>query len=319
MAITAHVYQIYIAADADEVWTAITDSDWTERYFHSTRFVEPPVAGRPYRTVVTGRGDAVEGMIEELTPPTAGAPGRLVQTWRVLYDAAMAAEPPSRVEWSVEQVGEGLTRVRLVHGDLAGSPLTWANVKDGWVWVLDAMKTLLESGRSLPAATDEPASAPTGPSDGDWHRRQGVEANNSVWDLLADPDRSPAQDEELLRRAYTAAYHWERATGARPENEVRATYMISRALVATGQPTRALVSADRCVALCQEHGIADFDLAYALEARSRALAGLGRAQEAAEAATAARAVPVADDEDRAVVEKDFADLPHYEATSSGLA
>ena len=30
-------------------------------------------------------------------------------TWRVLYDAAMAAEPPSRVEWRVEPAGEGLT------------------------------------------------------------------------------------------------------------------------------------------------------------------------------------------------------------------
>jgi hypothetical protein len=130
-----------------------------------------------------------------------------------------------------------------------------------------------------------------------------------VWDLLAAADRSPAQDEELLRRAYAAAYHWERATGARPENEVRASYLISRALVATGQPERGLVSADRCVALCEQHGIADFDLAYALEARSRALGGLGRPSEAAGAAAAARAVPIADDEDRALVEKDFADLP----------
>ena len=46
---------------------------------------------------------------------------------------------------------DGLTRVRLVHGDLAYSPLTWAHVKDGWVWVIDALKTLLETGRPLPS------------------------------------------------------------------------------------------------------------------------------------------------------------------------
>ena len=34
---TAHVYQIFIAATPDQVWTAITDSEWTRRYFHSTR------------------------------------------------------------------------------------------------------------------------------------------------------------------------------------------------------------------------------------------------------------------------------------------
>jgi hypothetical protein len=69
----------------------------------------------------------------------------------VLYDAALAAEAPGRVEWTVERVGERLTRVRLVHGDLASSPLTWAHVEDGWVWVIDALKTLLETGRTLPA------------------------------------------------------------------------------------------------------------------------------------------------------------------------
>ncbi len=56
-----------------------------------------------------------------------------MQTWRVLYDVALAEEPPGRVEWSVEGAGPGFTRVRLVHGDLAASPLTWAHVRDGWV------------------------------------------------------------------------------------------------------------------------------------------------------------------------------------------
>ena len=148
---TAHVYQIYIAATPEEVWRAITDSDWTRKYFHHTSFVEPPVAGVAYRTVSMDGRDAVEGTIEEMTPPTPGRPGRFVQTWHVLYDAALAAEPPGRVEWTIEGVGEGLTRVRLVHGDLAHSPLTWAHVKDGWVWIIDALKTLLETGRPLPS------------------------------------------------------------------------------------------------------------------------------------------------------------------------
>ena len=46
-------------------------------------------------------------MIEEMTPPAEGRPGRFVQTWHVLYDAAMAAEPPGRVEWTVEQAARG--------------------------------------------------------------------------------------------------------------------------------------------------------------------------------------------------------------------
>lgn len=309
MAITAHVYQIYIAAEPHQVWTAITDSDWTERYFHSTRYAAPLAVGEAYRSVVVPAGrDAVDGVVEELTPPMDGSPGRFVLTWHVLYDAALAAEPPGRVEWTVEGVGDGLTRVRLVHGDLAQSPLTWASVQDGWVWILDGLKTLLETGRPLPAVGDGATEAPA-PGDGDWHRRQGVEANNSVWDLLDRPERTPAEDEEMLRRAYAAAYHWERATGAEPANEIRASYLVSRVLAATGQGERGLLTADRCVSLCEEHGVADFDLAYALEARARALVAVGRAADAAAAADAARAVPVGDAEDREIVERDLADLP----------
>ena len=307
MTVTAHVYQIYINADADLVWAGITESEWKKKYFHGTSYVEGPVAGARFRTITSDGRDAIDGVIEEMSPPAPGQPGRFVQTWHVLYNAAMAEEPPSRVEWTIEQVGERLTRVRLVHGDLAGSPLTWAGVKDGWVWVLDALKTVLETGRTLPGVDDGYDSPAPTPADGDWHRRQAVQANNAAHPLL-DAARDAARDEELLRLAYAAAYHWERATGRSPANDARAAYMISRALTATDQPARGLVSADRCLALCVEHELADFDLAYAHEARARALHALGRADEAAAAWRSARSVEVADPEDRAIVEADFATL-----------
>ena len=34
-----------------------------------------------------------------------------------------------------------------MHSGLEESPLTWENVKDGWVWILNGMKTLLETGK----------------------------------------------------------------------------------------------------------------------------------------------------------------------------
>lgn len=305
MSITAHVYQIHIAADAATVWAALTQSEWTRKYFHGTSYAEGPVAGARFRTVTADGRDAIDGTVEDLTPPADGRPGRFVHTWHILYDAALAAEAPGRVEWTVEQVGEGLTRVRLVHGDLAASPLTWSSVKDGWVWVLDALKTALETDRSLPSATVEPDDP--APAEGDWHRRQGVEATNAAFEMLAR-ERDAADDEELLRLAYAAAYHWERARDTGPANAVRADYLVSRSLTATGLPDRGLVSADRALASCREHGLSDFDLAYALEARARALFALGRREEAAAAWRDARAVEVADAEDRAIVTSDFAEL-----------
>ena len=157
MTITAHVYQIYIPADAAAVWAGDhrlgVDPALLPRHRPSP---SPRSPARRYRTVIRRRPrrDRRRGRGDD---PARGRPAGPVRAdlARALRRRAWPQEPPSRVEWTVEQVGDGLTRVRLVHGDLAGSPLTWASVKDGWVWVLDALKT---------RAGDRPRPAPGRPS-----------------------------------------------------------------------------------------------------------------------------------------------------------
>lgn len=298
MAITRHVYRIHIKAPIDAVWNALIDPAFTRRYFHGTAFDAPPAAGQPYRTSLPDGSGAVDGTIEALDPPH-----RLVMTWHTLYDAALADEPPSRVEWTLREVADGLTQVDLIHGDLARSPLTWANVRDGWVWILDAMKTLVETGEELPAPTvHEPR-----PDDaaGEWHRAQAIDCNNATWEMI-DAERTPDNDEEMLRRAYAAAYHWQRAARRGPENEARALYLLSKVQLLAEAADTALRYADRCLAQCTEHGLVDFDLAYAREVRARALQALGRTDDAAAEWAAAKATPIADPEDLAIVEADLA-------------
>jgi hypothetical protein len=60
------------------------------------------------------------------------------------------------------------------------------------------------------------------------------------------------------------------------------------------------------VAQCHEHDLVDFDLAYALEARARSLKLVGRVDEAAAQWAAAVAVPIADPDDKDIVDADFA-------------
>ena len=298
MAITKHVYQIFIKASPDEVWEAIVEPSWTRRYFHGTAFDSPPVKGEPYRTTIADGRPAVDGVIEELD-----APNRLVMTWHVLYDAAMSEEPPSRVEWIVEPMGEGLTRLRLEHGDLARSPLTWASVKYGWEYVLDGLKTVIETGESLP-----PLSAELTPIDdaaGEWHRAQGIECNNSTWEMV-EAERTPDHDEEMLRRAYASTYHWARAARRTPANEARGAWLLAKVQLLAGQPQLSLRYADRCLELCNQHGLVDFDLAYAHEARARALKTLGDDIAAGESWELAKSVPIADAEDQAILDADLA-------------
>jgi uncharacterized protein YndB with AHSA1/START domain len=298
MAITKHVYQIFIKATPEQVWDAIIEPSWTRRYFHGTSFDSPPVNGEPYRTSLADGRPAVDGTIEEMDPPK-----RLVMTWHVLYDVKMSEEPPSRVEWLLEAAGDGLTRLRLEHGDLALSPLTWANVKDGWEYVLDGLKTVIETGESLP-----PLTAQLGTIDdaaGEWHRAQGIECNNSTWEMI-EADRNPQNDEEMLRRAYASSYHWARAARRVPANEARGAWLLAKVQLLVGQPQLSLRYADQCMAVCQQHGLADFDLAYAHEARARALRALGDDKGAAESWDMAKAVPIENAEDKAILDADLA-------------
>src|SRR5262245_40181249 len=245
-----HVYQTYIRASAERVWAAITDPDFTRRYFHRTAFESTLAPGSPYRMVLPDGSDAVVGTIEEVEPNK-----RLVMTWRTLYDAAAADEPPSRVEWLLTEGTDGVTKVTTIHRDLGLSPRTSESVADGWVWVLQSMKSLLETGESLPGrapdAEDDSAQAAASIDDAEaeQHRSQGITANNSTWELLDGRQLSADEIDDVLGRAYAAAYHWRRAARRGPENTSRASWLLSRVHAVLGQGELALYHADRCMAV----------------------------------------------------------------------
>jgi uncharacterized protein YndB with AHSA1/START domain len=312
MVAAAHVYEIFIAAPQQRVWDALIEPELTTRYFHGTRFESSFETGARYvcRIDASGR-EAADGEIEVFEPPN-----RLVMTWHVLYDAEMAEEPPGRVEWVLAPANDegSVTRVTLRHGDLAMSPKTWENVRLGWVGVIDSMKTLLETGEPMPAVdTERPGDGAAIDIEGGWHRSQAMAANNSTWDLLDGRALAPAEADDLLSRAYAALYHWQRATGATPVNLARGSWLISRCHAVLGHGELALRHAEHCATRVAEAGdsAADWDHAYVHEATARALACLGRRDQARRHLAAARSIVIADDEDRKIVEGDLDSEPWF--------
>ena len=140
------------------------------------------------------------------------------------------------------------------------------------------------------------------------HRRLGVDLFNHAWSLLEKPDRTPAEDDELLHATHASAYHWSRV-GA-PENLARGEWQVSRVNAVLGRGEAALHHAQRCLDHCLEHGIGDWDLAYAYEALARAHkvagdeAGYRRNLELARDA----GTRIAEDDDREHLERDLAEL-----------
>jgi hypothetical protein len=145
------------------------------------------------------------------------------------------------------------------------------------------------------------------------HKKLAVDANNATWEILGKELSEISDDdaEEMTRRAYAAAYHWQRAEGASPANEARASWLLSRVWAVRQNGEVALFHAQRCLAVCESAGLMDFDLAYAHEALARSFAALGVAEQASRHLAIARGVPIADAEDRTLVEADLAGEPWF--------
>jgi hypothetical protein len=161
-----------------------------------------------------------------------------------------------------------------------------------------------------PVTTDT-TNPSTGAADGDLHRRLGIDAFNSVWEMLDGRASTPNEMDELLSRAYASFYHWQRASGREPKNDARASWLLSRCHAVLGQGDLALHHADQCATVVADAGLVDFDLGYAHEARARALACLGRFDEAAAERAVAASIEVVDDEDRELFESDLVAEPWF--------
>ena len=139
---TTHVFTIFIRATPEQIWDAITRPEFTARYFHGSRITITPERRASLAPDGSVRGDTAVVVFDP--------PRRLVHGWRSLYDPAMAQEPESRVAWEIEPGDGGVCKLTVTHDRLEGSPRTAQEVSGvGWMGVLSALKTLLETGQPL--------------------------------------------------------------------------------------------------------------------------------------------------------------------------
>ena len=87
-AVTTQVYQVYIKANPEAIWDAITEPEWMARYGYQAPVEFDVRPGGAYRALATEAMRAhgapevvVDGEVVEADPPR-----RLVRTWRPLWD-----------------------------------------------------------------------------------------------------------------------------------------------------------------------------------------------------------------------------------------
>jgi uncharacterized protein YndB with AHSA1/START domain len=140
-ATATQVYSVFIKATPAQIWEAITNPEFTEKYFYASRVELANGRRRAFGPEGELWGD--EAILEE------DPPRRLVHGWRALYDPALAEEATSRVTWEIDQQEGGISRLTVTHDQLEGAPKTAESVAGGWMYVLSGLKTLLETGEPL--------------------------------------------------------------------------------------------------------------------------------------------------------------------------
>ncbi|MBU2662664.1 metalloregulator ArsR/SmtB family transcription factor [Actinoplanes bogorensis] len=141
MTVPDYVYVTYIRAGATEVWKALTDADLTARWWgHANVSDWQPGSTWEHRRVDDPGVADVTGRVIESDPPT-----RLVITFE---DDPSAAREPSVVTFLVEAYGE-IVRLTVTHEKLANADQR-GGISRGWPAVLANLKSLLETGETLP-------------------------------------------------------------------------------------------------------------------------------------------------------------------------
>jgi uncharacterized protein YndB with AHSA1/START domain len=143
MAESQFVYVIYIRTTAEKLWQALTEPEFTRRYWMATTQESEWKPGASWRIVFADERTADSGEIVEIEPPW-----RLVQTWRHEIIPAMTAEGYSRMTYELEQQGEAVKVILTHEMDVKDSKFIKA-VSGGWPMILFSLKSLLETGEAL--------------------------------------------------------------------------------------------------------------------------------------------------------------------------
>jgi uncharacterized protein YndB with AHSA1/START domain len=152
------VYTTYIRTTPDRLWQALTDPAFTRRYWGAT-FETDWRAGSTMTWEQFGTTSADPEQVVLVSEPHRRLSyswhtftPELVDSLRLTEEARgrIAAEPRSKVTFEIEPFGE-LVKLTVVHDGFEPGSLVATLVSGGWPRILSGLKTLLETGDTLPS------------------------------------------------------------------------------------------------------------------------------------------------------------------------
>ena len=133
------VYVTYIATTPEKLWQALTNADFTEKYWNNVRIQSEWKTGSSIKYANANKA-WWEGKILRAEPP---------RHMSYTFCVKESGEEPSQVVFEIEPEG-GIVKLTLTHFEFLPNSTVLPRISTGWPQVLSNLKTLLESGHPLP-------------------------------------------------------------------------------------------------------------------------------------------------------------------------
>jgi uncharacterized protein YndB with AHSA1/START domain len=134
------VYVTFIRTTPEQLWTALTSSDFTKQYWFGVHQETDWKVGSSWQLIFPDGRVADAGEIVEVEPPK-----RLVLKWRNEFRPELKSEGYSQCTMELEPLA-GAVKLTITHGiERADSKFIEA-VSGGWPRILSNLKSLLETG-----------------------------------------------------------------------------------------------------------------------------------------------------------------------------
>ncbi|MDU6748421.1 MAG: SRPBCC family protein [Bradyrhizobium sp.] len=146
------VYTIYIAAQPDEVWRALTSAKFSRQYFFGFAVEADLRAGGAFIVRAPDGSEHISGEVIVCQPPQ-----RLTITWDVNWPGLVEALGRTLVTYETEPAGDA---VRLTMTEAHDRPLSddiLSGGRQGWPAILSGLKSVLETGKPLAVKMPPPA------------------------------------------------------------------------------------------------------------------------------------------------------------------
>ncbi len=135
MATNSFVYCIYINASAEQLWEALTESEFIKQYWGGVTMESDWKAGsRLKMTVPQAGGRQMEGEILISDPPN-------------LLSYTGIGGSKSSVTFDIRQVSPSEVKLLITHEGFDNNARSM--LSEGWYAILSSLKTLLETGKAL--------------------------------------------------------------------------------------------------------------------------------------------------------------------------